>query len=67
MELDAARAEVEAALGLLDRALGQVEAHERDEPSPGALCVLERPVVRRPERRVPVGSSMQNMKARDTP
>ena len=55
VELDPARAEVEAALGLLDRALRQVEPDERDQPSLGALCVLERAVVRRSERRVTVG------------
>ena len=55
VELDPARAEVEAALGLLDRALGQVEADERDQPSLGALRVLQRAVVRRPKRRMPVG------------
>ena len=54
MELDPARAEVEAALGLLDRALRQVEPDERDQPSLGALRVLERTVVRRSERRVAV-------------
>ena len=54
MELDPARAEVEAALGLLDRALRQVEPDERDQPSLRALRVLERAVVRRSERRVAV-------------
>ena len=37
MELDAARAEIEAALGLLDRELGKVESHERDQPAAGLL------------------------------
>ena len=55
MELDPARAEVEAALGLLDRALRQVEADERDQPALRALRVLERAVVRRAESRVAVG------------
>src|SRR5512132_1243054 len=50
MELDSAGAEVEAALGLLDRALGQVEPNERDQPPLGAHGVLERAVVRRTER-----------------
>jgi len=44
-----------AALGLLDRAFGEVEPHERDHPAPRALSEGERPVVRDPERRVPVG------------
>ena len=47
MELDAARAAVEAALGLLDGALGEVEADERDEPAAGLLGPRERAVVRR--------------------
>ena len=33
MQLDSACAEVEAALGLLDRAVGQVEPDERDQPA----------------------------------
>ena len=51
VELDPPRAEVEAALGLLDRALGQVEADERDEAALGARGELERAVVRRRGRR----------------
>ena len=49
VELDAARAEVEAPLRLRDRILPQVEPDERDQPPFGALRVVERPVVRRPE------------------
>ncbi len=55
MELDPARAAVEAARRLLDRALREVEADEGDEPPTGALGVLERAVVRGAESRVPVG------------
>src|SRR5215210_8185158 len=55
MELDPARAEVEAALGLADRVLGQVEADEGDEPALGTLGVLERAVVRGAEAWMPVG------------
>ena len=55
VELDAARAEVEAARRLLDRALGQVEAHERDEAPFRALRECERPVVRGAECGVAVG------------
>jgi hypothetical protein len=54
VELDPPCAEVEAALRLLDRALGQVESDERDHPSARALGVGERPVIRGAERRVPV-------------
>jgi hypothetical protein len=54
VELDPARAEVEAARRLLDRLLGEVEAHERDQAAARACGVLERPVVRRAEGRVPV-------------
>ena len=46
MQLDPARAGVEAACRLPDRLLVQVEAHERDEPPVGARCEGERPVVR---------------------
>ena len=49
MELDAAGAEVEAAFGLRDRILSQVEPDERDQPPFGALRVLECAVVRRSE------------------
>jgi len=54
VELDPASAEIEAAGGLLDRLLGQVEADERDQLAAGALCIRERSVVRRPKRRMPV-------------
>ena len=54
VELDPARAEVEAARRLLDRVLAQVEPDERDEATVRALRVLERPVVRRAEGRMPV-------------
>ena len=50
MELDAAGAEVEAAGRLLDRALGEIEPHERNEDALRALGGSECPVVRRPER-----------------
>ncbi len=55
MELDSARTEVEAAHGFLDRALGEVEPDEWDQPALGALRVLERAVVRRPKPGVAVG------------
>ncbi len=55
MQLDPARARVEAALRLLDRRLVQVEPHERDEPAVRALGERERAVVRGAERGVPVG------------
>ena len=48
MELDPARAEVEAAPRLLDRALREVEAHERDDPVGVLRRVGERAVVRGP-------------------
>ena len=67
VELDPARAGVEAALRLGDRLLGQVEADERDESTLGALGVRERPVVRRAERGMAVGLSRQNMKLRAMP
>src|SRR4051794_8249067 len=55
MELDPARAEVEAACRLLDRLLLQVEPDERDDATLRAGCERERPVVRGPKGRVPVG------------
>ena len=55
MELDPARAEVEAAPGLLDRALCEVEAHERDDPVGVLGRVGERAVVRGRECRLAVG------------
>jgi hypothetical protein len=55
VQLDAARSQVETAFGLADRVFRQVEPDERDEAALGALAVLEGPVVRRAEARVPVG------------
>ena len=55
MQLDAARAAVEAAPRLLDRPLGEVEPDERDQPPVRPLGRLERAVVRGAEARVPVG------------
>jgi len=55
VELDPARAGVEAADGLLHRPLVDVEPDEGDEAAAGALGVRERALVRRPEARVPVG------------
>src|SRR5207253_10010118 len=54
VQLDPARAEIEAADCLLDRMLAEIETHERDQRAAGALCIGERPVVRRPEGRMPV-------------
>jgi hypothetical protein len=54
VQLDAAGAEIETADGLLDRALGEVEPHERDEGAVRGGCVGERPVVRGRERRNPI-------------
>ena len=55
MELDPARARVEAPDGLLDRRLVQVEPDEGDQPAVRALGELERPVVGRGEAGVAVG------------
>ena len=55
MELDPARAGVEAAGRLLDRRLVQVEPDERDQPAVRALGERERPVVGRGEAGVAVG------------
>ena len=55
VQLDSARAGIEAARRLSDRILVQVEADERDEPPVGARCKGERPVVRGAEGRVAVG------------
>ena len=55
VELDAARAEVEAAARLLDRPFVEREPHERDEPSVRARGELERPVVACAEAGMPVG------------
>ena len=54
VELDPACAEVETAGRLFDRALGEVEARERDEAALRAPRELERPVVRRAEAGVAV-------------
>src|SRR5262249_32152457 len=48
-------AAVEAARGLLDRRLREVEPDERDQPAPRALRERERAVVRRTEARMAVG------------
>ena len=55
MQLDPARARVEAALRLLDRRLVQVEPDERDQPPVRPRGEGERAVVRGRERRVAVG------------
>ncbi len=55
MELDPARAEVEAAARLLDRPLVEREPHERDEAAVRARRELERPVVTGLEAGMPVG------------
>ncbi len=55
MELDAARAEVEAAGRLGDRLGGQVEADERDDDPVARLRGRERAVVRRTEARFAIG------------
>ena len=55
VQLDPARAAVEAALGLRDRVLREVEPDERDQDPARALGCLERPVVRGPERGMAVG------------
>ena len=55
VELDPAGTEVEAAAGLLDRRLVEVEAHERDQPALAPRREFERTVVRCAERGVMVG------------
>ena len=55
MELDPACPEVECARRLLDRLLGEVEAHEGDDEPARALGGGERAVVGRAERRLAVG------------
>src|SRR5581483_11096048 len=55
MELDAARAEVEAPARLLDRPLVEREPNEGDEPPLGARRELERAVVAGAEAGMPVG------------
>jgi len=54
MELDAASAEVEAALGLRDRLFGQIEADVGDQPAVRARAERERPVVAGAEAGMPV-------------
>ena len=54
MQLDAARAAVEAAHGLLDRLLGEVEPNKGDEETTGTLGRGKRAIVRRSEGRVAV-------------
>ena len=66
MQLDPARARVEAALGLLDRRLVQVEPHERDQAALRALREGERAVVRGAEGGVAVGLvEAEHERARD--
>ena len=55
VQLDALRAQVEAALRLADRVLGQVEANKGDQLPVRALGICQRPVVARAEARMPVG------------
>ena len=55
VELDPARAQVEAAARLFDGCLVQVEPDERDQPSFAARRELERAVVGGAEGRMPVG------------
>ena len=54
VELDPARAGVEAAPRLLDRRLVQVEPHERDQPAVRPLGMGERAVVRGAEGRMAI-------------
>jgi hypothetical protein len=54
MELDPARPGIETPTGLFDRLLAKVEPNERDQAALRAPRVLEAPVVRGAERRVPV-------------
>ena len=54
MQLDAARAEIEAASCLLERLRREIEADERDELPSRSLGVGERPVVGNGERRLAV-------------
>ena len=54
VELDPARAEVETARRLLDRLLGEIEPHERDQAPARALGVGKRAVVGGAEGRVAV-------------
>ena len=55
MELDPARARVEAAFRLLERRFVQVEPQEGDQPAVRALGERQRAVVRGAEGGVPVG------------
>ncbi len=54
VKLDPAGATVEAAAGFLHRALGKIEANERDQHAAAGIGRRERPVVRRAEGRMPV-------------
>ena len=66
VQLDAARAAIEAALGLGDRLLGEVEPDERDHPAVRAGGQVERPVVAGAEPRVAVGLvQAEDVAARD--
>ena len=55
VQLDAARAAIEAALGFVDRIFGQVEPDEGDHPPVRARGELERAVVAGAEPGMPVG------------
>ena len=55
MQLDASRAEVEAALRFADRVLGQVEPNERNQPPLRSRREVERAFVAGAETRVAVG------------
>ena len=66
MQLDPARAEVEAPDRLLEGRLVQIEADERHELVGRGGRVRERPVVRGAERRMPVGLvEAEDVRARD--
>ena len=67
MQLDSACARIDAARGLGDRVLGQVEPDERDEASLRALRKGQRAVVCGAEGRVPVGLvEAEHERARDS-
>jgi hypothetical protein len=55
VQLDSARATVEAARRLLDGPLGEIEADERNQDSAGLLRCRQRAVVRSPEGGLAVG------------
>ena len=67
VQLDAAGAAVEAALGLLDRRLREVEPDERDEAPARPLREGERAVVGRESPGSRSGSSRQKTLQRETP